>query len=220
MSFQVYWHTPLSQVYLLCPHISLASPPRNIIVFHLDSLQKVVWYIVFGKAGAFFVAYSTRIVSINAFHILTCPCSEARKVWETSLESFIKGLTHLNTDTELFSTLTYDLHCWRHSQPYLLIQSLSTTLQPIFIHLWQTKYDKFLEGLIPKAIILHQERCYREQNNCRETGKTWGKKVYKLLWEFTKSIWVGHNQQLHETDRIKELQAMSLVLQAISRNTI
>ena len=113
------------------------------------------------------------------------------------------------------STLTYDLHCWRHSQPYLLIKSLSPTLQTIFIQLRQIKYDKFLEGLIPKALIQYQEQCYREQNNCRKTGKTWGKKVYKLLWELTKSIWLGRNQHMHETDRIKELQGLPLVLQAI-----
>ena len=151
----------------------------------------------------------------HTFHILTCPHAEATKVWDSSLETFIKSLTRLNTETEFLSTLTYDLHCWRNAQPYLLINSISTNLQPIFIHLRQIKYDKFLEGLIPKELIRHQETYFRAQESCLQTGKSWGKKVYKLLWEFTNSIWLGRNQQLHDTDRIKELQGLPLVLQAI-----
>ena len=151
----------------------------------------------------------------HTFHILTCPHAEATKVWDSSLETFIKSLTRLNTETEFLSTLTYDLHCWRNAQPYLLINSISTNLQPIFIHLRQIKYDKFLEGLIPKELIRHQEKYFRAQESCLQTGKSWGKKVYKLLWEFTNSIWLGRNQQLHDTDRIKELQGLPLVLQAI-----
>ena len=151
----------------------------------------------------------------HTYHILTCPHAEATKVWDNALEAFVKGLTRIKTDSEFVSTLTYDLHCWRHAKPYLFLHSISVELQPIFHHLRQIKYDKFLEGLIPKQLILHQERYYRAQEKCLQTGKSWGKKVYKLLWEFTKSIWLGRNQQLHETDRINELQGLPLIIQSI-----
>ena len=62
--------------------------------------------------------------------------------------------------------------------------------------------------MILKELILHQERFYRVQEKCLKTGKSWGKKAYKLLWKLTKSIWLGRNQQLHDTDRIKELQGL------------
>ena len=114
----------------------------------------------------------------HTYHILTCPHAEATKVWDTALEAFIKGLTRINTDSEFVSTITYDLHCWRHAKPYLFLYSISVELQPTFKHLRQINYDKFLEGLIPKELILHQECCYRAQENCLKTGKSWGKKVY------------------------------------------
>ena len=69
--------------------------------------------------------------------------------------------------------------------------------------------------MILKELILHQERFYRAKEKCPKTSKSWGKKAYKLIWKLTKSIWLGRNQQLHDTDRIKELQGLPLVLQAI-----
>ena len=151
----------------------------------------------------------------TTYHILTCPHDNSKNIWESSFETLIKSLTRIDTESELLSTLTYDLHCWRHAKPFLLTQSLSISLQPIFTHLRQIQYDKFLEGLIPKTLIQYQDNYYRQKESCHKTGKTCGKKVYKLLWNLTSALWKGRNEQLHQTDRIKDLQGLPLVLQAI-----
>ena len=99
--------------------------------------------------------------------------------------------------------------------PLIPIHLLDTTLQHIFVHTRNITYDKLLEGLLPKSMIQFQENYYRGKPNCQRTGKSWGKKLYKCLWSLTHTIWEIRNHQLHETDKINDLQGISQVKQSI-----
>ena len=72
----------------------------------------------------------------------------------------------------------------------------------------------FLEGYIPKSMICAQE-VYLQQTECHQRGTNWAKKVYKACWTLLKEIWVRRNEQLHETQRIAELQGLATVKLAI-----
>ena len=80
----------------------------------------------------------------------------------------------------------------------------------------ELSYERFLEGLIPVQLISYQEFFFWSDPRSLHPGKLWGKKLFKLIWDMVHSIWTARNAQLHETNRIFELQGLPYVKQAIT----
>ena len=157
------------------------------------------------------VCHQTKTLSI----FLHCQDELAITEWTKAFSTFCNSITKLDTESNLLAVLIYDLHCWRRHIPLISISLLDSSLQHIFVYTWNITYDKLLEGLLPKSIIHFQENHYWGKPKCQRTGQLWGKKLSKWLWSLTHAIWEIWNHQLHETDRINDLQGLSQVKQSI-----
>ena len=148
-------------------------------------------------------------------HILHCQHHAAMDIWYKSLEKFRRKLISIKTDPILLEALFVDLDAWKSGMPFPPIRNFPPLLQSIMTDLQSISYDQFLEGLLPRSLIAYQDSKFKEDESSKYTGKQWGKKLYKACWVILKDIWIGRNEQLHNTDRIHELQGRPLVLSAI-----
>ena len=94
------------------------------------------------------------------------------------------------------------------------IEHLPIPLQQPISDMRKLTYPRVLEGLLPKSVISYQHNYFRLEKS-QKTGSSWGKQVYKLFWKVLKNIWIGRNNQLHKTERIRDLQGLPTLKEAI-----
>ena len=71
-----------------------------------------------------------------------------------------------------------------------------------------------MEGLFTKSWGTYMTEYYNNTRSLRK-GSTWIKRLMKYNWEAVFSIWENKNKQLHNTQRIKELEGLSVLQNAI-----
>ena len=148
-------------------------------------------------------------------HILSCQHQDALQLWKEQLDKIMKSLQKWDTEQTLQVALIEDLHAWRNKLPYSDSRFLPPKLRKVIRSLRKLTYDRVLEGLLPSNIIQYQEDYYRLDEQSKKTGANWGKKVYTLFWDVLQQLWAGRNEQLHKTDRIKDLQGLPTLIDAI-----
>ena len=58
---------------------------------------------------------------------------------------------------------------------------------------------------------------YFQEVKMYQNATTWGSKAICLLWTFLFNIWEGRNKQLHNTNRIKDMQGFQILLKSIKK---
>ena len=149
-------------------------------------------------------------------HILLCQHHDAIAIWNKQFLLIQESLTKWETEATLQVALCQDLQSWRHNHHLSPLRFLPQGLQRPIADMRQLGYDRVLEGLLPKSVIEYQDSYYNELDT-RKTGTTWGKKVYKLFWKVLKELWMGRNEQLHQTNRLQDLQGLPVLKEAIRR---
>ena len=149
-------------------------------------------------------------------HIMLCQHQDAINIWNTQLLAIKELLTKWETEANLQVALCQDLQAWRHNSHLPSLTLIPPPLRRPLIDMRQLGYDRILEGLLPKTVIDYQDKYYKEMES-RKSGSSWGKKVYKLFWSVLKELWMGRNEQLHQTNRIQDLQGLPVLKESIRR---
>ena len=70
-----------------------------------------------------------------------------------------------------------------------------------------------MEGLFTKSWGTYMTEYYNNTRSLRK-GSTWVKQLMKYNWEAVFSIWENRNKQLHNTQRIKQLEGLPILQEA------
>ena len=144
-------------------------------------------------------------------HVLLCQHDDAISLWNTQIKLIEESLSKWETEATLQVAICEDLQAWRQKNHLSSIRVLPTELQRPILDMRRLGV---LEGLLPKLVIEHQDGYFKSIES-NKTGKSWGKRVYKLFWSVLKALWAGRNDQLHNTNRINDLQGLNTLKQAI-----
>ena len=147
-------------------------------------------------------------------HILLCQHEDAIKLWHEQLQKIEESLTKWDTEVTLKVALCQDLQSWRHKERLPSLQFLPSHVRKPVIDMRSLGYARILEGLLPRSVIEFQEDYYKDSES-RKSGKSWGKKVYNLFWNVLQALWAERNKQLHNTNRIYDLQGLDTLKDAI-----
>ena len=72
----------------------------------------------------------------------------------------------------------------------------------------------FLEGLISTKIIAYQKD-FHQNNNDKQMGFNWPKKVIKAGWNIITTMWEHRNKALHQPNTLEELQGIQILNRVI-----
>ena len=147
-------------------------------------------------------------------HILTCTHLDAETNWDEASQQWLKRMAKIDTCTYLLGAIRKELHAWRHNLPLPNVDSLPTLLQRAIQEQRAIGWKQFLEGLIGKTWSQYMDRFYRMRQSKRKST-TWAARLISYNWKFVFQIWEFRNKQLHHTERIRELEGMTTVIDAI-----
>ena len=150
----------------------------------------------------------------NTTHILTCNHVDALAVWDEAILKFLNNAFGYDTCWYVRLAISRELTAWRHNLPSPDLSYYPALLQQAVQEQRTIGWKQFLEGIISKRWRLYMHLLFQEQGEGHSSGK-WVCNLLKGLWNLLFHIWNGRNQQLHKTQRIKDLEGLPLLKQAI-----
>jgi hypothetical protein len=147
-------------------------------------------------------------------HMLQCLDTKALRLWNEALWDYITSLHKIHTCSKAIVAIMKELQAWRENLPDLDIEHLSPSLSSVIINQRKIGWKQFLEGLLAKEWIKYQTNHY-SQINSKKTGLTWSKKIFRFHVILLQRIWTGRNKQLHNTNRIHELEGLPELVHSI-----
>ena len=148
-------------------------------------------------------------------HILQCQHDNALQIWSDAMQLFITKLSKFRTCPTLLTAIVNEVTMWRYGLPQIDINNIDVATQQCIKDIRGITIPTFLEGFIPKSLIIHQNQYFQKHEHHTFRGQTWAKKVYKACWSLLKEVWIGRNDQLHNTERIAEFQGLPILKSAI-----
>ena len=147
-------------------------------------------------------------------HILLCQHIDALNIWNEAMEEWIKKLRKLDTCSYLIRALKLELTSWKTGTAPPAINMLPSGLQRAIKEQRLIGWKQFLEGLHSKLWKTYMTTYYLNKKSQRK-GSTWASKLIHNNWKLITALWEGRNKQLHQTERINDLEGMPLVREAI-----
>ncbi len=148
-------------------------------------------------------------------HILECQHPNAIENWNNCLNTFKQDLQALDTCPYLTAAIIIGLKSLKSNttqqQP---LHYFTTDLQEAIIQQSQIGWKSLLEGLLATAFVNYQQTYY-DDSSSRKTGRSWAHKTIRKLWNFLFDLWEHRNNQLHNTEKIEELQGLQELKSAI-----
>ena len=151
----------------------------------------------------------------DTLHIMQCKHSDSFLHFDDAIKDLIKKLFKLDTCSYLLKALRNELYAWRNHQSLPNIDNYPTLLQQTIHQQRQIGWKQFMEGLITQSWGLYMSRYYKSRQ-MQKTGNKWATRLIKYVWEATFVIWETRNAQLHQTERIHELEGVSILKQTIT----
>ena len=152
----------------------------------------------------------------NTLHIFQCPSIESLDAFKEAFRDLVKKLLSLNTCIQLLVAIRNDVMAWRKGYPTPATGHLPLGLQRAIFAQRDIGWKQFFEGLVAKHWGAYMSQYYLHKKT-KNTGRTWSKRLIKYNWEFTHEIWTSRNTQLHETERVKELEGVSILRQTVMK---
>lgn len=149
-------------------------------------------------------------------HILTCRHVDSLAVWNEALHKFTQKTFGNHTCWYLHLAIYSELNTWRHGTNYPSLELYPPLLQIAVIDQRQIGWKNFLEGLISKRWRQYVDLQYQQEGDGRSTSK-FITSLLAGLWTCLFDIWEGRNKQLHQTERIKDMEGIPLLKQAITK---
>ncbi len=147
-------------------------------------------------------------------HVLTCHSDDSQAQWESNLRKYLFTLRKTDTCVYLTVAIAYELRSFRFQRSSPSITCYPSTLRSVIMDQRRIGWHRFMEGLWARSMITYQHN-YLEHKKKRRTGLVWAHKAIRHTWDFLAAIWDDRNKRLHDTDVIKELEGLPILLRAI-----
>ena len=148
-------------------------------------------------------------------HILTCKHEDALNGWNKEWSQFINKLQRLDTCWNLMHAIRIEVHNWRYGLPQSPLDEYPLLLQQAIQEQRQLGWNLFFEGIISQKWAHYMTTYYEAIGNFK-SGNNWAQKLVHLTWKTTFAIWETRNKQLHETQRIHDMEGVPILQKAIT----
>ena len=149
-------------------------------------------------------------------HMVQCTTAESCTIWDEALNSFISKTFGAHMCWYVQFAIHSELHAWRYSIPPPDISIYPTLLQPAITEQRQIGWKQFMEGLLSTKWRSYIDFQYQQQGEGRSSTKFLSS-IIRGLWACLFQIWEGRNGQLHKTERIKDMEGLPLLKEAIRK---
>ena len=150
----------------------------------------------------------------NKHHILLCQHATVSELWTHQLWKYAESLYKYKTSSSTLIAIRRELMHWRCNTPLPDTTSYSPSLKKAIMSQRQLGWEQFLEGLISKHWISHQQEYFDSINSSLSTS-IWASRLIRQGWELIYQIWQSRNNQLHNTDRINDFNGLQQLKTAI-----
>lgn len=75
-------------------------------------------------------------------------------------------------------------------------------------------WKSFLDGLFAKEWEVYQREHF-EMVNSRKGAALWVTKAIRACWDYNMTVWMARNEQLHSTEKIKDLEGKQELIEAV-----
>ena len=147
-------------------------------------------------------------------HILLCQHNDAVQLWDETFKDFLQQLIKFDTCPILMRAIKYDVTAWRYSGLEQTLDNYPTTIKRCILEQRQLGWQCFFEGIITKTFRSYMTSYYKRKKVHKTSSQRAGR-VYKAGWTMIFATWTHHNKQLHETQRIADMEGMQLVRKVI-----
>ena len=148
-------------------------------------------------------------------HILTCQHIDSVMGWEEELKTLLQFMHKIGTCMILIRATKNDLIAWRYKRNTPNIEHYPTMIRKILLQQRRLGWKRFLEGVMTTAWREYMGRHYKSQQSMK-TGGQWASKMYGQGWKTLFKLWEIRNQQLHNTQRITDMEGTEQLKQAIT----
>ena len=147
-------------------------------------------------------------------HILNCMHHDAQNVSKQALWKLVETLVKIGTCTMAVRAIRNKIEAWRNNTAHPNINHLPDDLATVIKAQRQIGWKSFLEGLFSIQWKQYQQAYFQEANS-RRSADLWVSKAIRAGWTYIFTIWQERNEQLHRTDRIKDLAGRKEIIKAI-----
>ena len=149
-------------------------------------------------------------------HILTCPHEKACKVWKQAIKKIIKKLKRLDTCRFVLNAIKKELNAGRMNSTLPSLQRYPKELERAIRDQRKLGWKSFLEGLLSHHWTLYMQEYYDAQKS-NYSPTLWTARLIKYNLESLFFIWEKRNEQLHHTDKIRQLEGIPILKKAIQK---
>ena len=147
-------------------------------------------------------------------HILRCIHQDAQQFSKDALWTMVQSLVKIGTCISAVRAIRDEIRSWRENLPYPSLQHLPEVLVPVILSQRQIGWRSFLEGIYSKEWKRYQEKHFQDINSKR-SADLWTSKAIRIGWTYLTTIWQHRNEQLHKTERIKDMKGKNEIIKAI-----
>ena len=147
-------------------------------------------------------------------HILQCIQDDAQKISQDALWTWTESMIKIGTCPRVVRAMRNEISAWRDNTEQPDITQMNDVLQRAILSQRTIGWKSFLEGLISIEWKRYQQE-YFEESGSKRSHYLWGSKAIRCGWKYLTTIWIGRNQQLHQTDHILDMEGRKEMIQAI-----
>ena len=150
----------------------------------------------------------------DTLHILQCQHVDAKSYWDQKMTIWTKRLKKIDTSIVIRQQLKLELNAWRSKDMPPCLNHIEPDLRSAIIQQRRIGWNHFLEGLIGKELVTYMDQYYNDLKSYKN-AISWGSKFIRSNWDFLFDIWTERNNQLHNTQRIKDMEGFKILINAI-----
>ena len=143
----------------------------------------------------------------DTLHIMTCTNVQAIEGWNIAIGGFFNKIHKIKTCWYVITALKEEIRAWRLQLQSPDLNEYPLLLQQAIIEQRRLGWKQFFEGIISTKWELYMRSYYGATGNYNSSTK-WAKQLIQQAWNMTFNIWNERNKQLHETQRIQDLEGV------------
>ena len=150
----------------------------------------------------------------DTFHIMKCAHEDAKTLSHDALWTWTESMIKIGTCPRAVRAIRNEIVSWKSNSALPDIDALNEQLQHAILAQRSIGWKSFLEGLFSLEWKQYQKEYFDKIDSKRSHG-LWVSKAIRICWRYITTIWVGRNQQLHQTDHILDMEGRKEMIQAI-----
>ena len=141
----------------------------------------------------------------DTLHILQCKSESQTTAWKTCVSELDATLIKQKTCYSLRKVIIVELRAWRNNTNAPPWHNVDHQLKAVIMEQRRIGWRSFLEGLFSQRLVGYQ-KAYLKTEYPDKKISVWTKRIIKAGWKLLMKMWESRNQQLHQPDKILEME--------------